>query len=218
MLMYGGEGVDIAEQLQRLGRHRVRADLPALAALRRRRAHAGWRARDAGGAGARGRVEARSGAHWLSSASRPARNLGRAVVAGADGRRSARRATRSSALSSRPDYLALVYGAGRATPGESLKDFPPTFLLSRRSAITGRRSDRAAVHGPDDEAGAVAEIHVYQQGRHGFGSGFGSPEFCGWMPLLSISSAQAASCRASARKHASASPVAPRHSRLCSSS
>ena len=33
-------------------------------------------------------------------------------------------------------------------------------------------------------AGAVAEIHVYQKGRHGFGSGFGSPEFSSWMPAL----------------------------------
>ena len=33
-------------------------------------------------------------------------------------------------------------------------------------------------------AGAVAEIHVYQKGRHGFGSGFGSPEFGDWMPEL----------------------------------
>ncbi len=64
--------------------------------------------------------------------------MGRSVVAAA-------RAGDASAadpvdrVSSRPDYLALVYGAGRATPGESLKDFPPTFL-SRRPAIKDRRS------------------------------------------------------------------------------
>jgi hypothetical protein len=33
-------------------------------------------------------------------------------------------------------------------------------------------------------AGAVAEVHVYQRGRHGFGSGFGSPAFGGWMSEL----------------------------------
>ena len=33
-------------------------------------------------------------------------------------------------------------------------------------------------------AGAVAEVHVYQKGRHGFGSGAGSPEFDEWMPTL----------------------------------
>jgi hypothetical protein len=34
------------------------------------------------------------------------------------------------------------------------------------------------------KAGAVAEIHVYQKGRHGFGSAFGSAEFSDWMPAL----------------------------------
>ena len=34
------------------------------------------------------------------------------------------------------------------------------------------------------KAGAIAEIHVYQQGRHGFGTGFGSPNFSDWMPRL----------------------------------
>jgi hypothetical protein len=35
-----------------------------------------------------------------------------------------------------------------------------------------------------NRAGAVAELHIYQKGRHGFGGGFGSPEFSGWMPQL----------------------------------
>jgi formylglycine-generating enzyme required for sulfatase activity len=34
------------------------------------------------------------------------------------------------------------------------------------------------------KAGAVAELHVYQKGRHGFGSGVGSTEFGDWMPRL----------------------------------
>ena len=33
-------------------------------------------------------------------------------------------------------------------------------------------------------AGAVAEMHIYQRGRHGFGGGFGSPEFSLWMDQL----------------------------------
>src|SRR5207237_7055850 len=33
-------------------------------------------------------------------------------------------------------------------------------------------------------AGAVAELHVYQRGRHGFGSAVGSSEFADWMPRL----------------------------------
>ncbi|HET9865462.1 MAG TPA: formylglycine-generating enzyme family protein, partial [Steroidobacteraceae bacterium] len=34
------------------------------------------------------------------------------------------------------------------------------------------------------KAGAIAELHVYQRGRHGFGSGVGSAEFGDWMPRL----------------------------------
>jgi len=42
-------------------------------------------------------------------------------------------------LSSRPDYLVLVYGVGRASPGESLKSFPPTFLISAAADTGGAR-------------------------------------------------------------------------------
>ena len=88
-------------------------------------------------------------------------------------------------LSSRPDYVVLVYGAGRATPGESLKDFPPTFLVSA-AADTGPALGNAQLFMDLVRAGATAEIHVYQKGRHGFGSGFGSPEFSDWMGRLEL--------------------------------
>ena len=86
-------------------------------------------------------------------------------------------------VSSRPDYLALVYGAGRPTPGESLKSFPPTFLVSA-AGDQGPSLGNAQLFMDLTRAGATAEIHVYQKGRHGFGSGFGSPEFGGWMSDL----------------------------------
>jgi formylglycine-generating enzyme required for sulfatase activity len=86
-------------------------------------------------------------------------------------------------VSGRPDYLALVYGAGRATPGESLKDFPPTFLVSA-AADQGPSLGNAQLFTDLTRAGAVAEMHIYQKGRHGFGSGTGSPEFSAWMPAL----------------------------------
>jgi acetyl esterase/lipase len=88
-------------------------------------------------------------------------------------------------LSSRPDYLVLVYGVGRATPGESLKNFPPTFLVSA-AADTGPALGNAQLFMDLTRAGATAEIHVYQKGRHGFGSGFGSPEFSDWMGRLEL--------------------------------
>jgi acetyl esterase/lipase len=86
-------------------------------------------------------------------------------------------------VSSRPDYLVLVYGPGRATPEEPLKDFPPTFLVSA-AADRGPSIGNAELFMGLTRAGATAELHVFQKGRHGFGTGFGSPEFEGWMPQL----------------------------------
>jgi endo-1,4-beta-xylanase len=109
-------------------------------------------------------------------------NMGRSVVAASDSG-DAEAADPIERVSSRPDYLVLVYGPGRATPGESLKDFPPTFLLSA-AADAQPSIGNAQLFIDLTRAGAVAELHIYQRGRHGFGGGFGSPEFSGWMPLL----------------------------------
>jgi len=86
-------------------------------------------------------------------------------------------------VSARPDYLGLVYGPGRATPGEQLKDFPPTFLLSA-AADAGPSNGNAQLFIDLNKAGATAEIHIYQRGRHGFGAGNKSPEFGEWMDTL----------------------------------
>lgn len=88
-----------------------------------------------------------------------------------------------SRVSGRPDYLVMVYSGGRATPGEDLKKFPPTYLLTAAW-------DRGAARGTLDlfqqmqAAGTVAELHVFQKGRHGFGAGNGSPEYSLWMDTL----------------------------------
>ena len=86
-------------------------------------------------------------------------------------------------VSSRPDYLVLVYGAGRTTPGENLKNFPPTFLVSA-AGDQGPSLGNATFFSELIRAGAVAEIHVYQKGRHGFGAGAGSELFSDWMGRL----------------------------------
>lgn len=109
-------------------------------------------------------------------------NMGRLVVA-ASGPGEANAADPVDRFSSRPDYLALVYGPGRATPGESLKDFPPTFLLAA-ALDKGTSLGSAQLFQDLTRAGATAEIHVYQQGRHGFGSGFANSNFSDWMPRL----------------------------------
>ncbi|HVY95116.1 MAG TPA: alpha/beta hydrolase [Bryobacteraceae bacterium] len=88
-------------------------------------------------------------------------------------------------FSSRPDYLAFVYGAaaGRGVPGENLKDYPPTFIVASQADM-GQSMPAAQFFMELTRAGDVAELHLYEKGHHGFGSGFGAPEFEDWMPRL----------------------------------
>jgi endo-1,4-beta-xylanase len=86
-------------------------------------------------------------------------------------------------FSSRPDYLGLIYGPGRPQPGESLKDFPPTFLTVA-AWDKGNSIGSAQLFIDLTRAGAVAELHIYQKGHHGFGSGFANGTFSDWMPRL----------------------------------
>jgi acetyl esterase/lipase len=86
-------------------------------------------------------------------------------------------------LDSRAHSLTMVYSAGFPTPGEDLKSFPPTFLLAAAW-------DRGAANGSANlwlemnKAGAVAELHLFQRGRHGFGAATTSPEYGPWMDML----------------------------------
>jgi acetyl esterase/lipase len=88
-------------------------------------------------------------------------------------------------LSSRPDYLGLVYGPGRATPGEDLKNFPPVFLMSA-AGDTGPSLGNAAFAAELIRAKAVVELHIYQKGHHGFGDGFASGTYSDWMGRLEL--------------------------------
>jgi acetyl esterase/lipase len=86
-------------------------------------------------------------------------------------------------LDSKPNFLVMVYSAGRATPGEKLKDFPPTYLLAA-AYDRGAANGSAQLFLDMNKAGGVAEIHIYQKGRHGFGAATTSPEFSPWMDSL----------------------------------
>ena len=181
MLMYGAEGLDIAERYNDWGvtafiltyrmSPRYRDDARVMdgkRAVQLVRANAGdWKL-----------DPARIGYIGFSAGS----NMGRPIAATA-GPGDPAAADPIDRVSARPDYLALVYGAGNATPGENLKGFPPTFLVSA-AADTGPSMGNAQLFMELTRAGAVAEIHVYQKGRHGFGSGYGSPEFSEWMGAL----------------------------------
>jgi endo-1,4-beta-xylanase len=181
MLMYGAEGLDIAERYNDWG-------VTAFVLTYRLSPRYGENARIMDGKRAVQVVRSHA-TEWKLDPTRvgyigfsAGSNMGRAVVAAAGPGDSAA-PDPVDRVSSRPDYLALVYGAGRATAGESLSDFPPTFLVSA-AADQGPSIGNAQLFMDLTKAGRVAEVHIYQKGRHGFGSGFGSPEFSDWMPTL----------------------------------
>jgi acetyl esterase/lipase len=181
MLMYGAEGMDAAERFNEWGavafvltyRLSPRYDEGVRIRDGRRavqfvRAHASeW-----------GLDPSRIGYAGFSAGS----NTGRSVVASA-GPGDPAAADPIARVSSRPDYLVLVYGPGRATPEEQLAGFPPTFLVSA-AADRGPSLGNAQLFMDLTRAGATAELVIYQKGRHGFGTGFGSAEFGDWMPGL----------------------------------
>ena len=82
-------------------------------------------------------------------------------------------------VSSRPDFAIIVYGAGRAAADESLKDFPPTFIIAAASDFTAAGS--VQFFSDLRKANVSAEVHIYQDGRHGFGAGYGHPVLSDWM-------------------------------------
>jgi acetyl esterase/lipase len=181
MLMYGAEGLDIAERYNDWG-------VTAFVLTYRMSPRYADEARVLDGKRAIQVVRSHA-AEWNLDPHRvgyigfsAGSNMGR-LVAAAAGPGDAQAVDAIDRVSSKPDYLALVYGAGRPTAGESLKDFPPTFLVSA-AGDQGPSLGNAQLFADLTKAGAVAEIHVYQKGRHGFGSGFGSPEFSDWMPAL----------------------------------
>lgn len=181
MLMYGAEGIDIAERYTDWG-------VAAFVLTYRMAPRYGDDARVMDGKRAIQVVRAHA-SEWKLDPARigyigfsAGSNMGRSVVA-ASGAGDPHATDPVDRVSSRPDYLVLVYGPGRATAGETLKSFPPTFLVSA-AADAGPSLGNAQLFMDLTRAGAVAEVHVYQKGRHGFGSGYGSPEFSGWMTDL----------------------------------
>jgi acetyl esterase/lipase len=86
-------------------------------------------------------------------------------------------------VSSRPDYGVFVYSAGRPTKGEDLKTFPPTFLITA-AWDRGPANQMTQLFLELNRANAVTELHVYQKGRHGFGAATTSKEFSPWMDQL----------------------------------
>jgi acetyl esterase/lipase len=181
MLMYGAEGLTIAERYNEWG-------VTAFVLTYRLSPRYGEDARVLDGKRAIQLVRCRA-AEFKLDAQRvgfigfsAGSSLGRSVVA-ASGPGNASAQDPVDRMSSRPDYLALVYGPGRAREGESLKSFPPVFLLSA-AGDTGAALGSAQLFMDLTRAGATAEIHVYQKGHHGFGDGFASGTFSDWMPRL----------------------------------
>lgn len=181
MLMYGAEGMEVAERYNDWG-------VTAFVLTYRLSPKYGDDARAMDGKRAIQVVRSRAAEFQLDPAKvgyigfSAGSNMGRLVVA-ASGAGETSAADPVARFSSRPDYLALIYGSGRATPGESLKDFPPTFLCSA-ALDRGPAIGSAQLFSDLTKAGAVAELHLYQKGRHGFGTGYGDSNFSDWMPRL----------------------------------
>jgi acetyl esterase/lipase len=181
MLMYGAEGSEVAERFNDWG-------FAAFVLTYRLSPRYGQEARVLDGKRAVQIVRSRA-KEWKLNPDRigfagfsAGSSLGRSVAAAADGG-DAHAADPLDRWSSRPDYLVLVYSAGRPSDGERLADFPPTFLLA--AAADRRAADGSArLFLELNEAGATAEIHLYQKGRHGFGAATTSPEFSPWMDAL----------------------------------
>jgi endo-1,4-beta-xylanase len=181
MLMYGGEGMEVAERFNDWG-------VAAFVLTYRLSPKYGESARVADGKRAIQMVRCHA-AEWKLDPAKvgyigfsAGSSMGRSVTA-ASGPGDPNAPDPVDRLNSRPDWLGLVYGAGRPTQGEQLKNFPPTFLLSA-AADTGPALGSAQLFMDLTKAGAVAEIHVYQKGRHGFGTGFSSGNFSDWMGRL----------------------------------
>jgi acetyl esterase/lipase len=179
MLMYGAEGVDIAEKLNDWGitafvlTYRLSPKYNAAArtldgkrAIPLVRAHASeWKL-----------DPKRVGISGYSAGS----EIARAMPSTAADANSADPIDRENP---KPDYLVLVYSVGRPAQGEQLKDFPPTFLLSA-AADRGPTMGNVQLFQDMMKAGANPELHIYQKGRHGFGAAYGSSEFGDWMSRL----------------------------------
>lgn len=181
MLMYGCEGIEIAERYNDWG-------VTAFVLTYRMSPRYREDARVADGKRAIQVVRSRA-SEWKLDPKKvgfagfsAGSSMARSVVA-ASGPGSADAPDPLDRVSSRPDYAVMVYGPGRATPPEQLKDFPPTFLLSA-AWDRGAANGSAQLFMDLNKAGAVAELHIYQKGRHGFGGAFTSPEFGPWMSEL----------------------------------
>lgn len=181
MLMYGLEGIDIAERFNDWG-------TTAFVLTYRLSPRYGDDARALDGNRAVQLVRSRAKEWNLDPAKigfagfSAGSSMARLVVAAAKGG-DPKASDPLDQVNSKPDWLLMVYGPGRATPGENLKEFPPTFLLSA-AWDRGAANGSAQLFLEMNRAGAVAELHIYQKGRHGFGAGNGSPEFAPWMDTL----------------------------------
>jgi len=179
MLMYGAEGMDIAEKLNDWGvtafvltyrlspRYNAAARaLDGKRAIQLVRSHAAeWKL-----------DPKRIGISGYSAGSEIARNMPSTAA-------DSNSADPIDREDPKPNYLVLVYSVGRPAPGEQLKDFPPTFLLSA-AADRGPSTANAQLFLDMLRAGANPELHIYQKGRHGFGAAYGSSEFGDWMSRL----------------------------------
>jgi acetyl esterase/lipase len=79
----------------------------------------------------------------------------------------------------RPNFAAPIYGANASDKAPS-KDSPPLFVVVAADDPLTLASESVEMFKAWQSAGAPAELHIYESGSHGFGSGKPGTTTAGW--------------------------------------
>ena len=89
------------------------------------------------------------------------------------------------ALSKRPDFLMLIYPSVRLPEGAVVDaSFPPAFIAVAADDNLTRASDIIPFFDRLRELKVPAELHVYERGGHGFGTGTAQCNCASWLDLF----------------------------------
>jgi endo-1,4-beta-xylanase len=86
-------------------------------------------------------------------------------------------------VTSRPDFLVLIYPGVRADKLEIKKDTPPAFLMCAYND-SGPVKNNLAIFDAYVKAGVPADLHIWSEGGHGFGIRNRPIPISGWPRLV----------------------------------
>ena len=89
------------------------------------------------------------------------------------------------ALSNRPAFIMAVYPSTQLGDGAVVdSSYPPTFLASAADDPKVKRAGITAFFDRLQDQGVPSELHVYQSGGHGFGTGTPACNCASWLDLF----------------------------------